>query len=340
MLHITNGDSAAELIRAAGLSGTVVAWRDVLHEGPVPAGLSLDELRAVRARFLADRGWAPLERVTDELAERDAALARFREHAEVVLWFEHDLYDQLQLLQILDWFAGEDRSDGTVTLICLDSFPGIEPFQGLGQLSPEQMGSLFSSRRAVTQAQLELARAAWSAFRSSDPTAIERLLAGDTSDLPFLRGAITRHLEEFPAVQNGLSRTERRVLEAMAVGVETPGALFRAVVAREERPFMGDITFWDRLAALSAGSSPLLRTVDGGDLRVPGAGEDPISFASLSLRLTESGRAVLAGRADWVALNGVDRWLGGVHLHGPEAAWRWDDPWGEGRLVALVPAGR
>ena len=52
MLHVTNGDSVVETMRQAHVVGDVVAWRDVLHEGPVPA-LDPAELRAVRARFLA-----------------------------------------------------------------------------------------------------------------------------------------------------------------------------------------------------------------------------------------------------------------------------------------------
>jgi hypothetical protein len=36
MLHVINGDSALETLREAGLPGSAIAWRDVLHEGPVP----------------------------------------------------------------------------------------------------------------------------------------------------------------------------------------------------------------------------------------------------------------------------------------------------------------
>jgi hypothetical protein len=43
------------------------------------------------------------------------------------------------------------------------------------------------------------------------------------------------------------------------------------------------------------------------------------------LQLTEAGRAVLAGQEDHVALNGVDRWVGGVHLTGRAVRWRWND---------------
>jgi hypothetical protein len=72
MLHVTNGDSAAEKIRSAGIPGSVLPWRDVLHEGPVPCGLSLDELRTVRARLIADVVWATFEDALRGFAQRDA----------------------------------------------------------------------------------------------------------------------------------------------------------------------------------------------------------------------------------------------------------------------------
>ena len=59
-LHITNGDVAAERIRGSSLPGEVLPWRDLLHEGPVPAGLSLDEMSRVRARFIAGSMWGDI----------------------------------------------------------------------------------------------------------------------------------------------------------------------------------------------------------------------------------------------------------------------------------------
>lgn len=52
--------------RGAGLAGEVLPWRDVLHEGPVPAGLSDAELGAARARFLADRVWEERVALTEK----------------------------------------------------------------------------------------------------------------------------------------------------------------------------------------------------------------------------------------------------------------------------------
>ena len=79
-----------------------MSWLDVLHEGPLPGGLDAEALRAERARFLAACGWGTAEEIEARLRARNDLAAAVREGEEIVLWFEHDLFDQLQLLQILD----------------------------------------------------------------------------------------------------------------------------------------------------------------------------------------------------------------------------------------------
>lgn len=319
MLHVTNGDSTAVTIAECGLGGTVLPWHDVLHDGPVPPGLDDDELREVRARFLANRGWGIYEEVLADFVRRDETLDRFPAHEEVVLWFEHDLYDQLQILQILDRFAEQSFGTTRLSMICVGAFPGVTRFTGLGQLSRDQLSSLFPRRRPVTTEQIDLARAAWTAVRSPDPTAIERLLAGDTRPLPFLRGALVRHLEEFPSLGAGLSQTERQTLAELEDGTRTAAELFRAVSDREERPYLGDLSYWNRLASLASGAYPLLAPVAS-----PPPERDATFDGRQRLAITDHGRAVVSGRADRIALNGINRWIGGVQLMGQSVRWRWD----------------
>ena len=82
----------------------VPLWQDVLHDGPVPDNLSLEELSKVRAQLIIDCGWGAAEDIRQSFIARDNALKSFASHEKVILWFERDLYDQLQILQILDWF--------------------------------------------------------------------------------------------------------------------------------------------------------------------------------------------------------------------------------------------
>lgn len=336
MLHITNGDSAGGSLERSGLPGQVLAWRDVLCDGPVPATASPEEMRVVRAHFIADSGWGGYDDTLASFSARDVALAKYDAHDEVVLWFEHDLYDQLQLLQILDFFAGRDLGATRLSLICIDSYPQVVPFYGLGQLTPEQLAGLFSARQSVTNEQLQLARNAWQAFRSPDPTAIETVLVTDTTALPFLRNAFIRHLEEFPSVENGLSRTEHEILELVVAGEQRPTLLFRAWMEREPAPFMGDTSFFTRVRDLARGPTPLLRVVGSADgsFTLPAEWSDTASFQAQQLEATPTGRAVLAGEADWIHLAGLDRWLGGVHLQGSEAQWSWSR--NNERLVPLT----
>ena len=333
MLHLTNGDSTVYSLRDGGMHGDIVPWRDILHEGPVPADLPADELDECRARFLAGLGGTSYEAARASFAEREVALTAALDGDEIVLWFEHDLYDQLQLVQILSWFAAHPAFTARLSMICVDAFPGVERFIGLGQLDGAQLASLLPHRHPVTTTQLELAERAWGAFRSPEPTAIQELIRGDTSPLPFLGAALLRHLQQFPWVAGGLSRSERQVLEVVAAGVRRLDQLFQGTQDLEDAPFLGDSVLWLYLADLASGPRPLLRATDGAPIGDPSAQAE----RERQLQLTDDGRAALRREADWITLRGgVDRWLGGVHLEGPQAAWRWD---GEKELLVDMRMG-
>lgn len=321
-LNITNGDGAAGVIRASAVEGDIQAWQDLMFEGPFPAGLDLEATSQRRAAYLAAS--YPAERdVAAEFRERDRQSGEAGHYDEVVLWFEHDLLDQLQLLQILDGLSG--KRPGALALICIDDHPDVDEFRGLGQLTPRHLPALFDARSPVTEAQFALAQAGWAAFRDPDPRAIETFLGGDTSALPFLAPALARHLEEFPSVENGLSRTDRQLLELVAAGRGDPIALFLDNMAQESCLFMGDWSTFRRLAALCDGPVPLLRCRSGAPFRYPPRDKIDIDILRLQrLTLTESGRQILDGAADAARLNPVDYWLGGVHLHSDRPLWRWN----------------
>jgi hypothetical protein len=221
------------------------------------------------------------------LGERDATVASAD---EVTLWFEHDLFDQLQILQALETVRGSPWL--------------VQAGDYLGRMNADQIACLWQARQAVTGPQRELAARAWSAFRSPDPIAIETVLAGDTSALPYIGAALFRHLEQFPSARDGLARTERQILEALATGARNRREAFLADQKREVALFMGDTGFDLWVLRLLGDRNPLIDEKAG------------------ILALTGAGRSVRAGEADHVELNGLDRWLGGVYLQ--RDLWRWD----------------
>src|SRR5262249_2955444 len=144
LLHVTNGESAGNTLRRTALGGAVLPWQDVLHEGPVPA-LPRHELLRSRAGFLADCGLGRSAAPPPALERRDRQLLEaLRDGLQVVLWFEHDLYDQLQLLDAL---ALAQQEEAAPELIVVGSFPGRPSFHGLGELTAGELETLWPARR-------------------------------------------------------------------------------------------------------------------------------------------------------------------------------------------------
>lgn len=225
-LHVTNGDVIAPAVAAAaGVPlADIVPWRDVLHDGPVPDGLDPLQLAHVRAAHLAARGWAKEEEALAQLLARDRALAEHPPEEEVVLWFEPDLYDHLQLAQVADRLAGRP---GPVTLVALSHEPRAD-------LRPQ----------LLAREPFDPSPQPFAALRSPDPRAWEAV------------PAFARLLEELPDARTGLSRLEAAILDALADGPLDAHELFARVAAREPVPWIADLPLWalaDELAPLVVG---------------------------------------------------------------------------------------
>ena len=325
-LHVANGTCTTRIIGSAGIPGERSIWADPLYEGPVPAGLSDDELLEVRRRYLAGPGdlkwaaWAGPDPTLDpanDMREWRATIERHESYDELILWFEHDLFDQLNLIQVLTWIREHLPSAKPVSLVCIASFPGRPDFKGLGELTPDELASLVETRQRVGRDQYELAERAWLAFRAPTPETLDALRQGDTSALPYLAPAIDRLLQEYPWTRDGVSRTERRLLElADGDGIALSNA-FPRMHGGEKVYYVTDAS----LAALAETLSHTMPSLLTLDLSTVEEGR----VLQGRVMLTDAGRSVLSGELDRVTTCGIDRWLGGVHLQNGARLWRWDD---------------
>lgn len=316
MLHVFWGDVLAGSLRQTNAPGDTMVWRDLGAYAPTPAHDA--QLAAMHAQILVGGGY--FETVEAALQARTSAedrLAKFHEYEEVVLWFDACLYDHVILVRHLDWFSKQDMRSTTLSVICVEL--------GLGYHEPEQLAALLDGRQPVTSEQLALGVKAWAAYRSPTPAAVEELLADDTSALPYLHAAFRDHLERFPSTKDGLGSIDRLVLtKAAQLGRVKLGRLVGECL-NSGLTYLSDDLAADHAEEMATCKHPLLR--------VNGNASDR---RKVDVEVTETGRDVLAGKADFVALNGIDRWLGGVHLLGPESQWRWDES--DRRLVEFEPA--
>ncbi len=308
ILNITNGDCAVDIMKQAKLPGTFLPWRDVLHEGPVPQNLSLEELSKVRAQYLASLNWDEFDNIHQNFIARDNTLKSFENYSKVILWFEHDLYDQLQILQLLDWFAEHPSTSTPIYIICTEQY--------LGLTTPEQMTNLLIHIKPVTPTQLLLAQKAWTAFRSPTPEKWFQLLSEDTSQLEFLNAAVLRMLEEYPSKANGLSRTANTALAIINEGEIKPGKLFGRYIQTEERVFLGDASFWIILNQFLDSQPALIKINTGDSITLPAQADQVIS-------ITPMGIEILNAKKNFSSVLKINRWIGGVELNAKNK-WLWN----------------
>jgi hypothetical protein len=190
-------------------------------------------------------------------------------------------------------------------------------------------------KRPVRPAQYSLAQAAWDAFRAPTPERWSSLLSYDTAALPFLRPAILRHMEEYPAPASGLTRTEAFILEMVYTGIASPLRIFQLFQEEEEAVFMGDWSFWRILDDLAYGAAPLVTGLQYAPFSPDFDDDQRAAYLGSELKLTGLGTTALLGKRDAVEFRRLDRWMGGTHLT-PRTCWRWD----AGARMLSKPNGR
>jgi len=309
IVHVCNGDSTADTLSLADLPGEIRVWADALDQGPVRNLPDAEHYKA-RGEFWASRG---LRDSDARLAAWDRGVDEAAAAEELILWFEHDLFDQLALVRLLARLARRGLP-GTLTIVSIDRHPEVPNFLGLGQLKPEQLAELWPRRTPLSRDAIDESITAWIAVTADDPRALP-FLTRRIKAMPFLAGALERHLEEFPDPTSGLSRTERQLLAAVARGVATAGELMQAVQAIDPRyPITDGQLLWTLQQLAKCGF------VEG----APAGAASPDLLAKVNVTATPTGRQALAGAIDRIHEHGIDDWRGGVRLVGKGPVWRWD----------------
>ena len=267
-LHITSGDIAGDHLAKSTIPGEVFVWHDILYNGPRKSGWPDDVTLDARAGFLEDctGGGLSKQYVLETLKTQYAKLKTASDYDTLVLWFDACLFDQSMLCHILACMRclGNEHAE----LLCIDAFPGIDPYHGLGQLSPDQLASMYSQRKSLTPDHFLFAERVDRAFALKDQVEFVKLAETD-APLPWIPAAVTRWMEECPDKETGLGKLEKLALEAICSGLETPVDIFSFVSARETPPqYWGDITLWEKSNALADREPPLVK-IEGPSPRLP-----------------------------------------------------------------------
>jgi hypothetical protein len=328
-LHIRCGHDLQESLKEAGFGGDYYVDIYPYLFGPVREGPGCLEQRARHiVDCYGDDFDPPLEYEGQlrALEDRERELHDSADYERVVLWFEHDCTDQLSLIHLLGHYAIHRRPP-RLELINIGDFPGARRFTGLGELPPEALRMLWTTRKPVSAAQLQLGLDAWRALANPDPRPLAAIMRGATPALPLLAHALHRHLRELPSTVNGLSLTEELALTLMAEPLPDWGGTvnIRKIYwtmhwVTDPLPGQGDGHWLRRVFDMEAASARVFTRSPGVDRE--GKSSPPATDVVV---ITELGRSVLRGEVDFRSLNPPPRWVGGVQIGTGMPGWRWNE---------------
>lgn len=280
----------------SGIPGEVVICREMLCEGRVtdaPNVLTFFEERSVHVQQVYGIDQQIYQtRVVEEFLK----LHNAKDSDEIVLWFEFDLFCQINLLFCLHYLQQLPTNFSKISIVSVGDEPNTQNFKGLGSASAQQLQTLFEQRKEVKDDDIMLATRAWQAYCGNNPFAIEALVTETSPALPFLGTALAAHLQRLPNTFNGLNIIHQFFLHRLALGQARWYDLYQL--------------FWNELRILGFGDFQL--DIYSQRMRHAGVMESKDQM----LAITSLGKEVLSGEENYLHYADFQQiWLGGIHLH-------------------------
>lgn len=242
-LHVTNGDIVAERLRAIGVDGCVLPWREILHEGVWADYASVDaqgrhQFNLNRALYVESKGWGRANDVVEDMDNRDAMLLD-PHWKEVVIWMEPDLFDQLIMAQVLTILYRTGRF----------SLIDVRLVQASKHLNYHMDSELVHASRTphtLTSETIAPYLKFWKDVAGGKCTA-------ERTDVPIPLQVAQRQWNDLQPGDDGLSCFDKRVINLVQrSGSVSIGILFQQINAEEgNSAFWGDVPFVSRIQDLS-----------------------------------------------------------------------------------------
>ena len=277
-LHLLNGDSTLHQFRKTTITGDTIVWREILCEGKTLVNLSDDNFWLTREAFLKQfvEEFNPEEYAALKRTFQDINLSKYE---EIILWFEYDLFCQINLLAVLSWLQIKTKNTTIkVSLVCVGKHPNHSKLVALGNLTLAEFAALYPSRKELNTIDITYASQIWTIYCSNKhDQLLPAIQQHKTTAFQYLESAMYQHQKRFPAIQNGLTDIELRILELLLKTPSTQKKLVNTLLKTQEVYGFGDLQYFKVVEDLR----PLLK--EAADI----------------LSVNQLGKKVLANRANF-----------------------------------------
>lgn len=290
LLHITNGDSFTNRLKTLNLKGDIITWREMLCEGKTLTSVGSESFWKTRYEFLHKNYQVSKSWFIEKTLKEYRSLCNHKQQDKIVLWFEYDLFCQVNMLAVISWLLNH-RKHAEISLVCCGKEDETDKLYSLNELSDEKLRQLYEKRTVLTQDDIEYADYVWQLYCSDSPMRLERLSDFEKYNFKYLGEAIKTHLHRFPTIANGLNQMENTILKlAVDERPENRRNFLRTVLDNQGNLGFGDSQYDRAISRLK----PLFHTLN-------------------PVRLSKKGKEILEGKTNYYSvLQDNDVYLGGA----------------------------
>lgn len=197
--HILNGD-ALKYKFPERIEGKVIVTRECLMDGDV-SGDTLDDFFITRANFISRAFDEGKEAYFDKTVSQFNAIINLPFDAEIILWFEQDLFCQVNLWFVSSLLAAKSNK---VYLV----LPQAHTKYSFGGMNNDELVDAFNSRIVINEQLLQNFAHLWYAYKANNWEELEYQAQRMHDVFPFVKDAVEAHIERYP--NNGqLGKPER-----------------------------------------------------------------------------------------------------------------------------------
>ncbi len=188
-LHVLPGDSLAEAFRRTEIEGDAVVCRECLIDGSLGGELLWDFWKT-RASYISTVYSEPEKDYYRKVVGEFLKLVR-GDADEIYLWFEYDLFCQVNMWFILSLLAKVPlRNVFRVAPLVRESL-----WKGFGDHTSGNLQTCFENRQRFTFDEIQLGVGLWHAYKSGDLNQLEKLSAQNSKCFPYLKEACSAEID-------------------------------------------------------------------------------------------------------------------------------------------------
>jgi len=228
-LHILNGDSTYAIFKKSAVSGDVIVWREMLCEGKIVKDVGSDQFWKERYSYFENELGIEKLDYFDKTIKELIQLEDVSNYNEIVLWFEYDLFCQVNLLALCTYLLKSYRKDVLYFLVCTGKENGKSQLQTLADYSPNEYQNLYQKKTKLSRNDFLFAQKAWEVYVENGINSLKDFDFNKSKKFIYLQVAIDQHLLRVKD-EDGLNQIDYQILKLINVGFHNEKDLLKELL--------------------------------------------------------------------------------------------------------------